>query len=269
MKTSIRRLDSLTHNDTAATKLINDNFSALQQGIEDSLSRTGKTPNFMNSDLDLNTKRIINVGSPISDSDLANKKYVDDIVAAEETRASGVENVLSGRIDGINNTLGAFGNIVTHNTDEFATAAQGVKADTAVQPSDLSTVATSGDYDDLSNKPDIPVVNDSTITLTQGGSIMGSFTLNQAGDATIVLNGESGGATWGLITGTLSNQTDLQTALAGKQDVISDLATIRSGASAGATAVQPSALNDYATKQYVDDIVGDIETLLHNINSGE
>lgn len=262
MKTSIRRLDSLTHNDTAATKLINDNFSALQQGIEDSLSRTGKTPNFMNSDLDLNTKRIINVGSPISDSDLANKKYVDD-------RVTGVENVLSGRIDVINNTLDTFGNIVTHNANEFATASQGAKADTAVQPSDLAAVATTGNYNDLNNKPVIPVVNDSTITLTQGGSVMGSFTLNQTGDATIALNGESGGATWGRITGVLSNQTDLLAALASKQDTISDLATIRNGASAGATAVQPDTLNDYATKQYVDNVVGNIETLLHNINSGE
>lgn len=35
----------------------------------------------------------------------------------------------------------------------FATATQGGKADTAVQPDDLSPVATSGEYDDLSSKP--------------------------------------------------------------------------------------------------------------------
>lgn len=52
---------------------------------------------------------------------------------------------------------------------------------------------------------------------------------------------------WGDITGTLSAQTDLQSALNAKQDTISDLATIRSGASAGATAVQPSALATVAT----------------------
>lgn len=47
---------------------------------------------------------------------------------------------------------------------------------------------------------------------------------------------------WGNITGTLSSQTDLQSALNAKQDVISDLATIKSGAAAGATAVQPASL---------------------------
>lgn len=40
----------------------------------------------------------------------------------------------------------------------------------------------------------------------------------------------------------------VHTALSGKQDTIADLSDIRSGASAGATAVQPSALNDYQTK---------------------
>lgn len=41
------------------------------------------------------------------------------------------------------------------STSDFATAAQGGKADTAVQPADLATVATSGNYTDLSNKPAI------------------------------------------------------------------------------------------------------------------
>lgn len=46
-----------------------------------------------------------------------------------------------------------------------------------------------------------------------------------------------------------SNISALQTS---KQDVIEDLETIRTGASAGATAVQPSALNNYYTKSEVD-----------------
>ncbi|MCR5194653.1 MAG: hypothetical protein K6B71_04005 [Alphaproteobacteria bacterium] len=39
---------------------------------------------------------------------------------------------------------------------DAATSAQGALADTAVQSGDLATVATTGDYDDLSNKPTIP-----------------------------------------------------------------------------------------------------------------
>ena len=92
------------------------------------------------------------------------------------------------------------------------------KGDTAVQPGDLATVATTGDYDDLlnkptipsaqvqsdwaqsdntavdyiKNKPTIPTVNDGTITLTQGGVTKGSFTVNQSGNSTIDLDAGGG-----------------------------------------------------------------------------
>lgn len=47
---------------------------------------------------------------------------------------------------------------------------------------------------------------------------------------------------------------EIQTAVADKQDTISDLATIRSGAAAGATAVQPSDLSEVATTGSYDDL---------------
>ena len=61
---------------------------------------------------------------------------------------------------------------------------------------DVTTVATTGSYDDLSDKPTIPTVNDATITITQGGTTKGTFTLNQSSNATIALDaGGSGGNT--------------------------------------------------------------------------
>ena len=47
------------------------------------------------------------------------------------------------------------GTAAVQNTGYFATAAQGSLADSATQPGDLATVATTGDYDDLSNKPSL------------------------------------------------------------------------------------------------------------------
>lgn len=88
---------------------------------------------------------------------------------------------------------------------------------TAVQPGDLATVATSGDYGDLLNKPTIPAaqvnsdwnansgvaqilnkptiptVNDATITITQGGITKGTFTTNQSSASTIALDAGGGG----------------------------------------------------------------------------
>ena len=82
----------------------------------------------------------------------------------------------------------------------------------------------------------------------------------------------------------LADKAFVNSSIATKQDTISDLATIRSGAAAGATAVQPAALSAYQTTsnlvtsisssstntQYpsakcVYDIVGNIETLLQGV----
>lgn len=51
----------------------------------------------------------------------------------------------------------------------------------------LAKVATSGSYDDLSNKPTIPIVGNGTVTIKQGGSSKGTFTMNQSGNTTIEL----------------------------------------------------------------------------------
>ena len=74
-KLPIKRLDSTTENDTAATALINDNFKAVQDAIENTLSRDGTVPNYMDADLDMNSYRIINTADPKEDTDLINLKY--------------------------------------------------------------------------------------------------------------------------------------------------------------------------------------------------
>lgn len=51
----------------------------------------------------------------------------------------------------------------------------------------LATVATSGSYNDLSDKPTIPTVNDATLTITQNGVSAGTFTANASTDATIAI----------------------------------------------------------------------------------
>jgi hypothetical protein len=62
---------------------------------------------------------------------------------SDQTDLQNALNNLSGGIDSnhqavssINQTISTYGNIVTHNTSEFATASQGALADTALQPND-------------------------------------------------------------------------------------------------------------------------------------
>ena len=87
------------------------------------------------------------------------------------------------------------GNQVLTTNDVATVATSGSYNDLTNKPT-LATVATSGSYNDLSNKPAIPTVNDATITITQGGTTKGTFTLNQSSNATIALDaGGSGGNT--------------------------------------------------------------------------
>ena len=118
---------------------------------------------------------------------------------------SGITSWKVSSYDSAVTTIWGYGDIVTHDASEFATAAQWSLADTAVQPWDLATVATtgaysdlswtpnlatvatSGSYSDLSNKPTIPTVNDATLTITQNWTSKWTFTANQSTAATIEL----------------------------------------------------------------------------------
>jgi len=66
----------------------------------------------------------------------------------------------SATASGARTNLG-LGTAATTSASDYATAAQGAKADTAIQSADLATVATTGSYNDLSNKPTVPTTLDS------------------------------------------------------------------------------------------------------------
>lgn len=55
---------------------------------------------------------------------------------------------------------------------------------TYVEAADLATVATSGNYNDLSNKPTIPTVNDATLTIQKNGTNVAAFTANSSTNQT-------------------------------------------------------------------------------------
>lgn len=68
------------------------------------------------------------------------------------------------------------------------TQSDNTKVDFIKNKPSLATVATSGSYNDLSNKPTIPTVNNSTITITNNGSTVDSFTTNASTGKTIALS---------------------------------------------------------------------------------
>ena len=68
----------------------------------------------------------------------------------------------------------------------------------------------SGDYNDLTNRPTIPTVGDGTITVKQGGTTKGTFTVNQSGNTEINIDATSGSS-----ISSISDLTDVDTSSSG------------------------------------------------------
>lgn len=68
-------------NETTATTAINNNNTVTENALDDMLSRVATTGNAMQVDLDMNSKRVINLPVPLSASDAARKADLDDIVS--------------------------------------------------------------------------------------------------------------------------------------------------------------------------------------------
>ena len=156
--------------------------------------------------------------------DIVTYNAADFATAAQGALAeSAVQSVTTGNtngtlsVDGTSVSVYGLGSAAYTSSSDYATAAQGTLASTAVQPGNLATVATSGSYNDLINKPTIPTVNDGTLTIQANGVDVATFSANQSGNTVANLVFQAA-AEWGTITGTLSDQSDLQNALNAKQD---------------------------------------------------
>lgn len=175
-----------------------------------------------------------------------------DVISAD-TSVVATQSDLAGKQD----TLTAGTGITIQNNVISATAAQQVQSnwnetDTAdpsyiqnkpdlsiyAESANLATVATTGDYDDLLNKPSIPSFDSTQMAAINSGvnsTKVGNYDAHIADTDIHVTTSDK--STWNA-----------------KQDAISDLNTIRSGAQAGSTAVQPGDLAEVATTGSYDDL---------------
>ena len=60
---------------------INDELAKIETALADGVSRTGNGPNDMESNLDLNSNRVINVGAPIDSNDAVTKGYLENEIS--------------------------------------------------------------------------------------------------------------------------------------------------------------------------------------------
>lgn len=155
------------------------------------------------------------------------------------------------------------------------------KVQAMVNALDVSDTAESGKYVSAVSETDgkitvsrasLPTVGNATLTIQRNGTTVDKFTANATSDKTInIIDNDTtystGTATasgltklyttTGTATDGTMTQAALNTALSGKQATIDDLGTIRTGAAAGATAVQPSAISDMQTKTNMKNAITD------------
>lgn len=114
-----------------------------------------------------------------------------DITPQNVIQATGLTHVEWGTVTGNINNQTDLQNALSSAQTNAETNAKGYTdtklADYALASS-LATVATTGAYSDLSGTPTIPVVNDATITITNNGSTVDSFTTNAGTNKTIALS---------------------------------------------------------------------------------
>lgn len=117
-----------------------------------------------------------NIVVPTTTSELSNNSnFVSD--ASYVHTDNNFTTTLKDKLDGI--AAGAEVNVQSNWTQTNTSADDYIKN----KPS-LATVATSGSYNDLTNKPTIPTINNGTLTIQKNGTSVATFTANQAGNAT-------------------------------------------------------------------------------------
>jgi hypothetical protein len=226
-KISVKDISNLTGTTILETYVGNTNVGTSNTSL---VLKSNLTRPYMNN---TSTQLALLSDVPTDTNDLTNGAgYITGITSSDVTTALGYTPY---------NATNPNGYITASALNGYATESwvtqQGYITSSALTPyvlsADLATVATSGSYNDLTNKPTIPTVNNATLTITQGGVSKGTFTANASSDVTIDL--DSGGSSY-----TAGNGIDIT------NDVISVTSNISTGAALGSTAVQPADLNGKA-----------------------
>lgn len=208
------KVTTLTIVDAEGTKTATINDGADGSGSGDMLKSTYDT----------------NENGIVDNAEKVNNHTVDSNVPANAvftdttyTAGTGIE-ITAGNVINNTQTSAEWGNISGDITDQSdLQSALSDKVDT----SDLASVATSGNYNDLTNKPTIPTVNNATLTIQKNSTTLDTFTANASVDKTVNisvptkvsdLSNDSG-----FITNSVNNLTNytttstLNTLLAGKE----------------------------------------------------
>lgn len=202
------------------------------------------------------SNKTANITVPTKTSDLTNDSdFVEDAsyVHTDNNYTTAEKNKLAGI------AAGAEVNVQANWTQTTTTADDYIKN----KPT-LATVATSGSYNDLSNKPTIPTVNNATLTIQKNGSTVNTFTANASSNVTANI-------TVPTQTSELTNNSGFLTSSTGVTSVNGNTGAVTGIQTTGnlVTSVSSSSTNSqYPSAKLFYDTVGDVESVLQTLNSG-
>ena len=224
-------------------------------GIPSSVNNTDKVLTVDNEAGELAWKDVEIPEVPVQDVEVDGQSVVNENGVAEITMPTiPVTDVTVNGTSVVSNTVAA----VT-----VPTAVSDLQNDVGyITASDVPSAQTQSDWDESDSSDPSFIQNKPTPKQLVAGS---NITISESLSTVTISAAEQVNADWDAVSGKaqILHKPDLSvyattqamnTALAGKQDTISDLSTIRSGAQAGATAIQPSDLATVATTGDYDDL---------------
>lgn len=178
-KVDILRLDSVTTNDTTATALINTNFQSIQTALENTLSRDGTVPNYMDAVLDMNSNRIINLGTPVDDHDVVTVEYLNEKIGDIDVKVVDAQEAAQAAYDKAINAAASATSAATSAQQSADKAAEAAAAESNIETllADPNLVAVGEDLRDEDSYIKAAVAAAETILSTDYGVDL-SFTDN-------------------------------------------------------------------------------------------
>ena len=172
--------NSFTTN-TSTAKTINLGLSTVAtSGSYNDLSNKPTIPTVNNASLTINKGGTDDTGSKTFTANASSNVTIN--LGLSTVASSGSYNDLSNKptIPTVNNSTITIKKNSSDTGDSFTTNASSGKTINL----GLATVATSGSYNDLSNKPTIPTVNNATLTIQKNGTTVKTFTANASSNVT-------------------------------------------------------------------------------------
>lgn len=110
-------------NPTSAVSTINSNFQAVENAMENTLSRDGTSPNTMSADFDMNNNQILNLPEPVDPTDPVRLTDIDEFLTASLAAQAAAEAAQAAAEEALADTIST-----KEEAEDAAIAAQAAQA---------------------------------------------------------------------------------------------------------------------------------------------